>query len=152
MRKETIKQFEMIRETDPELFKDKLNETMKRLKDQKPEAKIGIEGDTLDALIAYEEPISIEDREPQDAGVKFVCEECPMFKPNTKADGTPDMRSKYGSCPHATMHRTWRTSSACEFLYQMIKNGDIILALKEADPESTAMYVRLNPGVEVNEL
>ena len=126
----------MIRETEPQVFKARLNETMKRLKDRCPEAKVNIEGDTLDALISYVEDVAIEELTPAEAGIKFICEDCPMFYPETKRDGSPDLRSKWGDCIYAEMHRTSKQSSACDLLYGMIKNGDIRLTLSEPCEET----------------
>lgn len=126
-----VKQFDLIRETDPVEFKTKLNETMKRLAEDKPEIDIDVSGEIMNALIKYTEAVVIEDPKEDDDMIRFTCGECPCFAPPTKSDGTPDLRVKWGKCPHADMHRTHRWSHACGMLYKMIKNGDIVLTLND---------------------
>lgn len=133
MKLSRVRQFDLIRETDPEEFKTKLNDTMKRLAGDKPKMEIDISGEVMNALIEYSEEVVVEDPKQDDDMIRFTCGECPMFSPPLKSDGTPDLRVKWGTCPHANMHRTWRHSSACAVLYKMIKNGDIVLTLNKIE-------------------
>ena len=133
MKTSRVQQFGVIRETDPDEFETKLNETMKRLAGGDPKAKVDISGDILNALIEYYEKVAFEDPDEEDNSIRFTCGDCPMFKPPLKSDGTPDLRVKWGSCPHANMHRTKNWSSACAVLYKMIRNGDIVLELNKLE-------------------
>lgn len=133
MKRSRVKQFDIIRETDPDVFKAKLNEAMKRLAGDNPQMKIDISGSTLDALIEYSEEITVEQPKDEDTMISFTCEDCPFFSPVIKSDGSPDLRIKWGTCPHADMHRTWKRSQACGILYKMIKNGDIRLTLIDTE-------------------
>ena len=133
MKTSKVKQFGVIRETDQDVFETKLNETMMRLAGGNPEAKVDMSGDVLKALIEYYEKVVFEDPSEEEKTIRFTCGDCPMFSPPLKSDGTPDLRTKWGRCPHADMHRTRTWSSACEVLYKMIKNGDIVLALNKLE-------------------
>lgn len=135
MRTEKIKQFEFIRNEDVEQFQNDLNKAMKRLKDMLPETIIKADGEILTAQIEYTETLTIEEPPATETGITFRCEDCPMFRPQQKRDGTPDARSKYGDCPHADFHRTWKSNQACEVLYRAIKNGDVRLGMTEAAAE-----------------
>lgn len=118
-------QYEIVCEKDPQRFQEKLNDAMRSLKEKSPEATIDENGGNLLATIKYIEQVEIEAEALAEEGAKFKCEDCPMFEPEMKRDGTRDMRKKYGGCPHAEMHRTWKDAPACKQLYRMIKNGDI---------------------------
>ena len=133
MRESRIKQFDLIRETDPLEFKNKLNDTMKRLAGTDPKMDIDISGEFMNALIEYSERVFYEDPEEEDEMIRFTCVECPMFQLALKSDGTPDLRVKWGTCPHAHMHRTCKDSPACGVLYNMIKNGDIVLTFNKLE-------------------
>lgn len=126
----TFTQYSIITDHDPQAFQDKLNAELRKLKDKEPEVNITSGGTMRIAEIRYTEEAIIQEPDPAEKGVRFTCEECPMFKPAPKRDGTPDLRSKYGDCPHSEMQRTWRTAPACGVLYTMIKNGKIRLTME----------------------
>lgn len=136
-------QYSIITDTEPQAFQDKLNAELRRLKDKQPEVNITGNGVARIAEIRYTEEEIIRQPEPSETGVRFTCEECPIFKPTTKRDGTADLRSKYGECPHAEMQRTWKTAPACDVLYTMLKNGKIRLAM---EPEAIIMLPS-TPGI-----
>ena len=146
-----ITQFAIICEADPQLFQERLNDAMKRLVEKEPEATIEEMGDSLLAKIKYFEKEPIIQPEPSEVGAKFKCEDCPFFEPETKRDGTRDMRKKYGDCPYSEMHRTWKDSSACNHLYTMIKNGDIGLTLNK-EPLMPILTPRTVTDEEIEEM
>ena len=133
MKTSKVQQFGVIRETDPDKFETKLNEKMERLAGESPKAKVDVSGEILYATIEYYKRVAYDDPGEEDKTIYFTCGDCPMFSPPLKSDGTPDLRTKWGCCPHADMHRTRTWSSACEVLYKMIKNGDIVLALNKLE-------------------
>ena len=142
-------QYSIITDTEPQAFQDKLNAELRRLKDKQPEVNITGNGVARIAEIRYTEEEIIRQPEPSETGVRFTCEECPIFKPATKRDGTADLRSKYGECPHAEMQRTWKTAPACDVLYTMLKNGKIRLAM---EPEAIIMLPSTHGIVDPEDL
>lgn len=128
MKYESYQQFAIVTADSADILTEKLNAKLIELKDKHP--NVTFEG--LIARISYEEsitkPESIAD-EYEAAGVNFICEDCPMFSPITKADGSEDRRIKWGDCPIASYGRTNRTSRACDRLYQMINSGEVRLCL-----------------------
>lgn len=128
MKNYRVEQYDFIRK-DEEGFQEKLNARLRELYEKHP--KVTVTND--DVQICYTEQIEIEKPTVSEIGITFTCSDCPIFKPRPKRDGTPDYRSKYGDCPYAEMHRTWKNARACENLYMMIKNGDIGLTINEPD-------------------
>lgn len=122
MKNMKVKQYAFIRK-DEEGFQEKLNTIMRELYGKDPDPEFGED----EVIICYTETLEAKETPPSEAGYRFTCEECPMFDPVKKRDGTPDYRSKYGECPHAEMHRTWKGAKACDVLYMMLKNGDLRL-------------------------
>lgn len=104
-------------------YEERINNKIRELMDKDPE----VEFTDIGARIRYKETIEIEETPLTEKGCTFTCGDCPHFQPQTKKDGSPDFRSKYGDCPHSEMHRTWKTNPACELLYVAIKNGDFRL-------------------------
>lgn len=132
-------QYSIVSESDTASFQEKLNAELMRLMDKNPEVEI-TEGKSFLARIKYQETRDLFVEDVTQKGITFTCGDCPVFIPRAKTDGTPDLRSKYGDCPHAEMHRTWKTASACENLYMMIRNGDIQLTLaKDRNDESIVL-------------
>ena len=130
MRCSTFAQFAIVQANTAAALTTKLNEELYRLRSKNPQ--VTFEG--LTARIMYEEheevPENLQD-EYQAIGVGFTCEDCPMFCPQLKADGTPDRRAKIGSCPRSDSGTTFRSSPACEWLYAMIRNGEVKLCLED---------------------
>ena len=119
------RQFKFIK--DPELNEQELNLTMLELSDAKTEVTF------QDGYARIEYTKSFEEIAPPvtETGIKFTCEECPLFKPVLNRSGNPDGRVKYGNCDYSEFGRTWKTSPACQNLYTLIKNGTVSLALNE---------------------
>lgn len=137
MRHSSYKQFDIIRSDDPAIFTEQLNEKMYELRQSYPDVTFSEEGDYLIARISYIQ----HERVPEDLGdvyemidVKFKCEDCPFFEPILNKDGRPNLRVKYGNCPYAEFHRTYKETRACDLLYKMIRSGEVRLCL--ADSES----------------
>lgn len=121
----TTRQFKFIK--DPELNEHELNLTMLQLSDSKTEVTFA------DGYARIEYTKSFDEIEPPitEKGIKFTCEECPLFKPILNRAGNPDGRVKYGNCDYSEFGRTWKTSPACQNLYTLIKNGTVSLMLNE---------------------
>ena len=133
MRRSSYEQFAIVQENSAPLFTDRLNEELFRLKDNNPVVKFS-ESIPFYAQIKYvvntETPETIAEASEVE-GVRFVCLQCPYFHPMTTEDGEIDRRYKWGDCEHAEFGRTYKTSAACEKLYELIKEGDVKLCFTE---------------------
>ena len=120
-----IMQFKFIK--DPELNENELNMAMIQLSDSKTEVTFG------DGYARIEYTKDFEEIAPPvtETGIKFTCEECPLFRPVLNRSGNPDGRVKYGNCDYSEFGRTWKTSPACQNLYTLIKNGTVSLMLNQ---------------------
>ena len=121
------RQFKFI--MDPVKNVQDLNVTMLELADSNPEVTF------TDGCARIEYTKSFEEIAPPvtETGITFTCGECPLFRPILKKNGQPDERVKYGDCDYSEFGRTWKTSSACECLYTMLKNGTVSLSLNRDD-------------------
>ena len=119
------RQFKFIK--DPELNENELNLAMMTLSDSKVEVTFS------DGYARIEYTKELEEIAPPvtETGIKFTCEECPLFKPILNRSGNPDGRVKYGNCDYSEFGRTWKTSAACQNLYTMLKNGTVSLTLNQ---------------------
>lgn len=119
------RQFKFIK--DPETNEDELNMAMLSLCENKVEVTFA------DGYARIEYTKELEEIEPPvtETGIRFTCEECPMFRPILNRHGNPDGRVKYGDCDYSEYGRTWKTSAACQNLYTMLKNGTVSLTLNE---------------------
>lgn len=133
MKSSVYEQFAIVKEDSAALFTARLNEQIYALREYNPDVKFS-EADPLCAYIKYVErehtPESISE-EYEEKGARFVCEQCPYFSPELKDDGTPDKRCKWGNCPHAEFKRTYKTSAACDKLYELIRDGGVKLCFTE---------------------
>lgn len=129
MREETFQQYAIVQSDSAKRLTEQLNDKLRELKDKDP--VVSFEG--LTARICYTEraevPEDIED-EWKLKGVSLICSQCPYFQPNTKADGTVDLRSRKGMCSHFGSCR-YGDGPACEELYVMIQEGEVGLCLKK---------------------
>lgn len=134
MKSLVFSQYAIVRANTAALFTQKLNEEIYKLKDKEPNVKFS-EADPLVAYIEYTEteqkPETIDEVAALD-GIKFVCEQCPHFRPILKADETIDERCKYGDCDFDgnEFGRTFKTSAACSRLYELIQEGGVKLCFK----------------------
>lgn len=134
MRCETIPQYAIVTADSAKELTERLNAKLQELMGKRP--KVTFEG--LTAHISYMERAEIvEDLadEYELEGVKLTCQDCPMFKPILKRDGTRDSRTRWGDCPlcRDTFGRTARDSRACKTLFQMINSGEVKLCLAESE-------------------
>ena len=129
MKSKSIQQFAIVRSDSASAFEGELNARIMELSDKNPIVKF----DGLTAYISYTETVKI----PEDVydeyelkGVSFRCEDCPMFDPIRKEDGTEDRRVRYGNCELAKYGRTMKDAEACDQLFTMIGNGRVGLCWK----------------------
>lgn len=130
MKRSSYEQFAIVASDSASLFTEQLNEEICRLKDKNPSVHFSESTSPFYARIKYTEdftkPETLSD-EYKLQGVSFVCLQCPYFKPVLKEDGTVDKRVKWGDCEHAEFGRTYKTTPACDKLYELIKEGDVKL-------------------------
>ena len=130
MKRSSYEQFAIVASDSASLFTEQLNEEICRLKDKNPSVHFSESTSPFYARIKYTEdftkPETLSD-EYELQGVSFVCLQCPYFKPALKEDGTVDKRVKWGDCEHAEFGRTYKTTPACDKLYELIKEGDVKL-------------------------
>lgn len=132
MRRESYQQYAIVAADSAQELTEQLNTKLKELKGCNP--KVTFEG--LIARISYVESVDVyEDLsdEYEGVGVKLTCQDCPMFEPLTKMDGTIDLRAKKGCCPFAQFGRTFRESRACSKLFEMLNSGEVRLCLAESE-------------------
>lgn len=130
MRRESFQQFAIVHADSAQVLTEKLNAKLYELRHKNP--TVTFEG--LIARISYTETTEeCEDLtdEYRLKGVNLCCQDCPLFQPIKKADGTEDKRIKWGDCIHAHMGRTFRDKGACDKLFQMINSGEVRLCLAE---------------------
>ena len=128
MKRVSYQQFAIVAGDTAQSLTEQLNEKLIQLKDKNP--KVTFEG--LIARISYEEsfdaPESLAD-EYEAQGVRLSCQDCPIFEPILKSDGSEDQRIKWGNCEYSNLGRTYRNSCACSRLFEMINNGEVTLCL-----------------------
>lgn len=127
MKHSVYQQFATIQEDSASLFDAKLNAKVLALRDHNPKVTYS-EHIPFYAHITYtvneETPETIAEASAVE-GVTFVCFQCPYFKAALREDGEVDKRVKWGGCDHTELGRTFKTSPACERLYELIKEGDV---------------------------
>lgn len=133
MKTSVYEQFATVHEDSASLFDAKLNEMVKELHDFNPKVKFS-EQIPFYAHISY----TVTEKTPESVaeateleGASFVCAQCPFFVPELKDNGEPDKRCKWGNCEHAEFGRTYKTSNACDKLYELIKEGDVKLCFND---------------------
>ena len=98
----TYEQFAIVREDSAALLTEKLNEQVYALRQYKP-------------------VVTFSDSDPL----------CAYISPVLKDDGEQDKRCKWGNCEHAEFGRTYKTSPACDKLYDLIREGDVKLCFTD---------------------
>ena len=133
MRISVFEQFATVHEDSAPLFDEKLNEKVRELNAFRPKVKIS-KRIPYYAQIIYTQremiPETLAD-EYELKGISFVCAQCPYFSPVLKDDGEQDKRCKWGNCEHAEFGRTYKTSPACDKLYDLIREGDVKLCFTD---------------------
>ena len=128
MKCRSYQQFAIVAADSAQSLTEQLNAKLVELADKNP--TVTFEG--LIARIMYtERETAPEDlgEEYELQGVRLTCQDCPLFEPILKADGTVDGRIKYGDCPNTEYGRTYRDSRACAKLFQMMNSGEVRLCL-----------------------
>ena len=129
MKNSVYEQSAIVKEDSAALFTAKLNEQIYALREYDPVVSFS-DADPLCAYIKYVARVSVPEsisEEYETRGASFICAQCPFFKPATNDVGSEDKRCKWGNCEHAEFGRTYKTSSACDKLYELIKEGDVKL-------------------------
>lgn len=134
MKRSSFEQFAIVANDSASLFTEQLNAEIYRLKDNNPVVQFSESSSPFYARIKYivntEEPETIAEASAVE-GVRFVCLQCPYFKPVLRDDGEVDRRAKWGDCEHADLGRVAKTAPACEKLYELIKEGDVKLCFMD---------------------
>lgn len=131
MKRSSYEQFAIVKTDSASLFEKQLNEEAYRLRNNHPSV---VFSDQIPfyAQIKYtvntEAPESISE-EYEMVGACFVCEQCPYFEPMLNNDGSIDLRRKVGYCNHEDneLGRTYKTSAACDKLYELIQKKEVKL-------------------------
>ena len=126
----SYQQFAIVTADSAQQLTEQLNAKLKELRDKDP--TVTFEG--MIARIQYTESERIPEtlaEEYELQGVRLTCEDCPYFCPTIKADGTIDLRSKWGGCHLAEYGKTDKRSRACEKLFQRLNDGRVRLCVEE---------------------
>ena len=129
MRSSSYDQFAIVQADSATLFEQELNEAIRRLKDYNPMVKFS-ESIPFYAYVKYRVNENIPETISEASeieGVRFVCAQCPYFKPVLREDGEVDKRVKYGDCEYAELGRVLRKAPACDRCYEAIKEGSVKL-------------------------
>lgn len=133
MKRSSYEQFAIVASDSAPSFSQQLNAEIYRLKDYNPVVKFS-ESIPFYATIKYivneDTPETISEASEVE-GVRFVCSQCPYFKPALREDGEVDKRVKWGDCEHAELGRVLKTAPACDRLFELIKEGSVELCFTE---------------------
>lgn len=130
MKSESYQQFAIVAADSAQLLTEQLNAKLYDLRKKKPAV-------TFEGLIAriswFETETEAESIAEEYAikGVSLVCGDCPFFEPTIKADGTEDKRTKTGACQYAEFGYTYKTTPACDRLFEMINSKEVRLCLEK---------------------
>ena len=128
MKRVSYQQFAIVQADSAQQLTEQLNQKLYELREENP--TVTFEG--LIARISYYVTEEVEKKNSLDTTqFKFKCKDCPMFEPVLKRDGTADRRMTIGRCPFANEGHTLTYSNACERLYEMIKDREVKLCLRE---------------------
>ena len=126
-------QFAIVSSDSASSFTQQLNNEIYRLKDHDPVVKFS-ESIPFYATIKYRvnenKPETIAEASEME-GIRFMCSQCPYFKPALREDGEIDRRVKWGDCEHAELGRVLKTAPACDRLFELIKEGGVRLCFTE---------------------
>lgn len=134
MRRECFQQYAIVAADSAQSLTEQLNSKLRELQDKNPQ--VTFEG--LIARISYTENVYLMEEladEYEAVGIKLICQDCPMFQPVRKMDGTIDKRAKWGGCEYSPLGygQTGKQSKACNRLYEMINSGEVKLCLAESE-------------------
>ena len=128
MNRTSYLQYAIIAADTAELLTNKLNAELYRLRGKNPSV-------TFDGMISHVSYYETEDApetladEYEALGVHLTCEDCPYFCPMVKADGTLDLRAKWGGCRINEYGSAKKTSPVCDELFKRLNNGEVRLCL-----------------------
>jgi len=128
----SYQQFAIVTADSAQTLTDQLNAKLIELADKSP--TVTFEG--MIARISYtvsRKTLETLGDEYEERGVRLSCQDCPLYEPILKADGTIDQRIKWGNCPEALYGRTCRDAAACEKLFQMMNSGEVKLCLRSTE-------------------
>ena len=128
MKCRSYQQFAIVAADSAQSLTEQLNAELVRLRDKKP--TVTFEG--MIARIQYTETETVPEslaEEYEMQGVQLTCEDCPYFCPAIKADGTRDLRAKWGGCHLAEYGRASKDARACEMLFQRLNDGRVKLCV-----------------------
>ena len=126
----SYQQYAIVAADSAQQLTEQLNAELIRLRDKKPTVTF----DGLIARIQYTESEAIPEtlaEEYEAQGVRLTCEDCPFFCPTIKADGTRDLRAKWGGCHLNEGGMAKKSSMACEKLFQKMNSGEVKLCVTE---------------------
>lgn len=134
MRRECFQQYAIVAADSAQSLTEQLNSKLRELQDKRPQ--VTFEG--LIARISYTENVYLMEEladEYEAVGIKLSCQDCPLFQPVRKMDGTIDKRAKWGGCEYSPLGygQTTKQSKACNRLYEMINSGEVKLCLAESE-------------------
>ena len=134
MRRESFQQFAIVAADSAQSLTEQLNAKLRELSSKRPQ--VTFEG--LIARISYTEDATFFEElsdEYEEVGIKLSWQDCPMFEPVRKMDGTIDKRAKWGGCEYSPLGygQTTKQSKACSRLFEMINSGEVKLCLAESE-------------------
>lgn len=132
MRHEIYQQFAIVQGDTAQSLTEQLNAKMRELSHKSP--TVSFEG--LIARISYTEEETVAESTSDafmEKGVHLLCEDCPYFQPDLKADGTVDRRSKKGRCIFAHYGTTFKNNPACDKVFEKLNTGEVRLCLAESE-------------------
>lgn len=127
MRRMSYQQFAIVQGDSAQQLTERLNRKLYELRDKEP--TVTFEG--LIARISFMQTDDVPEPTENGTGLKLKCRDCPMFEPIRKKDGTADRRTELGRCPYSKDGYAFRSSEACDRLYQMINEREVKLCLRE---------------------
>ena len=134
MRRECFQQYAIVAADSAQSLTVQLNSKLRELQDKHPQVTF----EWLIARISYTDNVYLMEElsdEYEAVGIKLSCQDCPMFQPVRKMDGTIDKRAKWGGCEYSPLvyGQTTKQSKACNRLYEMINSGEVKLCLAESE-------------------
>lgn len=126
MKRSSYSQFELVVDSDPVAFQDKLNKAEVRLSSKNPITTCDISSNTFKAIIQYEETKNVPETALDELtvqGLSFTCVNCPRFEPVLNNDGSVRGSSVKGSCFLESYLR--KDTCVCEWFAKEFLKGKI---------------------------
>lgn len=128
MERNSYQQFAIVEEDSAQALTEQLNAELYRLRSKGPKVSF----DQLIAYVQYTETEEVPEtlsEEYEAQGVHLTCEDCPYFCPAIKADGTRDLRAKWGGCHLTEGKLTKKSSAVCDELFRRLNSGEVKLCV-----------------------